>query len=134
MSHLGPDNATLTIRTGRSGGAAKAGHDLLIEVGSWQATLDLEGQPALTLSADSSSLRVLEGTGGSWPVPCAYNARSAIVRAWDGSVVATNAPLSHWSASGEVSSAAAASSCALARILPVALWIAAGVCADGVVL
>src|SRR5947209_2325465 len=64
MSHLGPDNATLTIRTGRSGGAAKAGHDLLIEVGSWQATLDLEGQPALTLSADSSSLRVLEGTGG----------------------------------------------------------------------
>jgi polyisoprenoid-binding protein YceI len=61
---FGPDNASLRIRTGRTGGAAKAGHDLLIEVGSWQATLDLEAQPALTLSADSSSLRVLEGTGG----------------------------------------------------------------------
>jgi polyisoprenoid-binding protein YceI len=60
----GPDNARLTIRTGRTGGAAKAGHDLVIEVGSWQATLDLEAQPALTLTADSGSLRVLEGTGG----------------------------------------------------------------------
>jgi polyisoprenoid-binding protein YceI len=62
--HFGPDNASLRIRTGRTGGAAKAGHDLLIEVGSWQATLDLEAQPALTLTADSSSLRVLDGTGG----------------------------------------------------------------------
>ncbi len=61
---FGPDNASLRIRTGRTGGAAKAGHDLLIEVGSWQATLDLEAQPAVTLTADSGSLRVLEGTGG----------------------------------------------------------------------
>jgi polyisoprenoid-binding protein YceI len=60
----GPENARLTIRTSRTGGAAKAGHDLVIEVGSWQATLDREAQPALTLTADSSSLRVLEGTGG----------------------------------------------------------------------
>jgi polyisoprenoid-binding protein YceI len=60
----GPENASLRIRTGRTGGAAKAGHDLLIEVGSWQATLDREAQPALTLTADSGSLRVLEGTGG----------------------------------------------------------------------
>ena len=36
----------------------------MIEVGSWQATLDVEAQPALTLTADSRSLRVLEGTGG----------------------------------------------------------------------
>jgi hypothetical protein len=65
MPHrFGPDNARLTIRTSRTGGAAKAGHDLLIEVESWQATLDLEAQPALTLTADSRSLRVLEGTGG----------------------------------------------------------------------
>lgn len=62
--HFGPENATLTIRTGRTGGAAKAGHDLLIEVGSWEATLDLDAEPALTLTADSRSLRVLEGTGG----------------------------------------------------------------------
>jgi hypothetical protein len=61
---FGPDNARLTIRTARTGAASKAGHDLLIEVGSWQATLDPEGQPALTLNADARSLRVLEGTGG----------------------------------------------------------------------
>ena len=62
--HFGPENATLTIRTGRKGAAAKAGHDLLIEVGSWEATLDPDAQPALTLTADSRSFRVLQGTGG----------------------------------------------------------------------
>ena len=62
--NFGPDNGSLKIRTGRTGGAAKAGHDLVIEVESWQATLDLESQPALTLTADSRSLRVLEGSGG----------------------------------------------------------------------
>jgi hypothetical protein len=61
---FGPENASLRIRTGRTGGAAKAGHDLLIEAESWSATLDREAQPALTLTADSRSLRVLEGTGG----------------------------------------------------------------------
>lgn len=66
--HFGPENASLRIRTGRTGGAAKAGHDLLIEVESWQATLDREAQPALTLTADSRSLRVLEGTGGLKPL------------------------------------------------------------------
>jgi len=62
--NFGPDNGSLKIRTGRTGGAAKAGHDLVIEVQSWQATLDEEAQPALTLTADSRSLRVLEGNGG----------------------------------------------------------------------
>jgi hypothetical protein len=61
---FGPDNATLTVRTKRTGAASKAGHDLLIEVTSWSATLDPEVDPALALSADSRSLRVLEGTGG----------------------------------------------------------------------
>jgi hypothetical protein len=61
---FGPDNARLTIRTARTGAASRAGHDLVMLVGSWQATLDPDGQPALTLTADSRSLRVLEGTGG----------------------------------------------------------------------
>ena len=61
---FGPENARLTVRTARTGAASKAGHDLLIEVTSWSATLDPEADPALTLSADSRSLRVLEGTGG----------------------------------------------------------------------
>jgi hypothetical protein len=61
---FGPDNASLTVRTGRTGAAAKAGHDLLIEVCSWEATLDVDAQPALVLTADSRSCRVLDGTGG----------------------------------------------------------------------
>ena len=61
---FGPENARLTLRTRRTGAASKAGHDLLIEVTSWSATLDPDADPALTLSADSRSLRVLEGTGG----------------------------------------------------------------------
>jgi polyisoprenoid-binding protein YceI len=61
---FGPDNARLTIRTARTGAASRAGHDLLIEVGSWHATLDPDGEPALTLTADARSLRVVEGTGG----------------------------------------------------------------------
>jgi hypothetical protein len=61
---FGPDNASLTVRTGRTGAAAKAGHDLLIEVCSWEATLDVDAEPALVLTADSRSFRVLDGTGG----------------------------------------------------------------------
>jgi hypothetical protein len=61
---FGPENARLTVRTARTGAASKAGHDLLIEVTSWSATLDPDADPALTFSADSRSLRVLEGTGG----------------------------------------------------------------------
>lgn len=65
MPHtFGPENATLTVRTRRTGAAAKAGHDLLIEVTAWSATLDPAEEPALTLTADPRSLRVLEGTGG----------------------------------------------------------------------
>ncbi|MBV9943429.1 MAG: YceI family protein [Solirubrobacterales bacterium] len=65
---FGPDNARLTIRTSRTGAVAKAGHDLLLEVGSWEATLEMPQGPgrggALKLRADARSLRVLEGTGG----------------------------------------------------------------------
>jgi polyisoprenoid-binding protein YceI len=64
---LGPDDGTLSVRTGRKGAAAKAGHDLLIHVTAWQATLRLAEDPADTsieLEADATSLRVREGTGG----------------------------------------------------------------------
>ena len=53
------------MRTGRTGAAAKAGHDLLIDVTAWQATLEVgEAQTSLVLEADATSLRVREGTGG----------------------------------------------------------------------
>jgi polyisoprenoid-binding protein YceI len=64
---LGPEHATLTLRTGKGGAASKAGHNLLIEVSSWSATLhvgDDHAGASLQLSADSRSLKVLEGTGG----------------------------------------------------------------------
>jgi polyisoprenoid-binding protein YceI len=61
---LGPDNASLHVETGRSGAAAKAGHDLIIDVTSWEATLEVGDESSLELSADPSSLHVREGKGG----------------------------------------------------------------------
>ncbi len=64
---LGPQQATLTVHTRKGGAAAKAGHDLLIEVTDWSAELQAGQDPAATemrLTANSSSLQVLEGTGG----------------------------------------------------------------------
>jgi polyisoprenoid-binding protein YceI len=64
---LGPDNATLAVRTERAGAAAKAGHDLLIHVTAWEATLVVTDDPggmSMELTADATSLRVQEGTDG----------------------------------------------------------------------
>jgi hypothetical protein len=64
---LGPDDGTLSLRTTRTGAAAKAGHDLLIHVTSWEATLEVGPEPGdagIALDADGGSLRVREGTGG----------------------------------------------------------------------
>jgi polyisoprenoid-binding protein YceI len=61
---LGPDHGTLSVRTTRTGTVAKAGHDLLIHVTAWSATLDLGDVPSCALDADATSLRVRKGTGG----------------------------------------------------------------------
>jgi len=61
---LGPDNATLRVKTTRSGAASAAGHDLTLEVSSWEATLEGGDSPSLSLTADPTSLQVIEGTGG----------------------------------------------------------------------
>src|SRR5215212_7509920 len=68
---LGPDNATLSVRTRRAGAAAKAGHDLLIRVTAWNATLVVAEERAdsrIDLQVDAGSLRVVEGTGGLQPL------------------------------------------------------------------
>jgi polyisoprenoid-binding protein YceI len=64
---LGAPDAELTVHTGRSGAAAKAGHDLLIVVTAWEATIVIAEDRApseLSLNVDSRSLRVREGVGG----------------------------------------------------------------------
>src|SRR5690242_7794718 len=58
---LGPENARLLVKTKRTGAAAKAGHNLTIEVTSWSATLDSQ---SASLEVDPASLRVIEGSGG----------------------------------------------------------------------
>ena len=64
---LGPQDGTLTVRTGKGGAASKAGHNLRIEVERWGATATFAedlAQSVLELTADSTSFTVLEGTGG----------------------------------------------------------------------
>jgi polyisoprenoid-binding protein YceI len=68
---FGPDNASLRIRTYREGLAAKAGHDLIIDVTRWEATVEVADEPAgstIQLSADPRSLEVLEGLRGVKPL------------------------------------------------------------------
>jgi hypothetical protein len=65
---LGPGSGTLTVRTGRGGAAAKAGHDLELEVTRWGARLDVGDVAAATLTADARSLRVIRGSGGIAPL------------------------------------------------------------------
>ena len=68
---LGPENASLRVKTYREGMGAKVGHDLVIDVTRWEATVDLAGDPAassIRLTADPRSLEVREGLGGVKPL------------------------------------------------------------------
>jgi superoxide dismutase, Fe-Mn family len=56
------------VRTERTGAAAKAGHDLLIHVLSWEATLEVGEAASIALDVDPTSLSVREGTGGMQPL------------------------------------------------------------------
>jgi polyisoprenoid-binding protein YceI len=61
---LGPDDGTLSVHTKRGGAAAMAGHNLLIHVTEWEATIELGKETSIVLEASGGSLRVREGTGG----------------------------------------------------------------------
>jgi polyisoprenoid-binding protein YceI len=68
---LGPQNASLQVNTYREGVGAKVGHDLVIDVTRWEATVDLAGDPAgssIRLTADPRSLEVREGRRGLKPL------------------------------------------------------------------
>jgi polyisoprenoid-binding protein YceI len=64
---IGPDNGSLNVKTYRAGMAQKAGHDLVIDVTSWNATVTIDdnSQCTVELTADPKSLRVIDGTGGA---------------------------------------------------------------------
>jgi len=85
---LGPDDGMLSVRTRKAGAAAKAGHNLLIEVTSWSGTLALgdDGASAsIELTADPRSLKVLEGSGGI--ASLSDNDRASIKRTIDQEVL-----------------------------------------------
>jgi len=68
---LGPDDGTLRVQTYREGVAQKVGHDLVIEVEQWQATLEVGPHGDVTeigLEADPGSFHVLEGLHGVKPL------------------------------------------------------------------
>ena len=72
---LGPDNGRVVLKTGRAGLAARAGHDLTIEITRWSAQVELPadaagGDTAATVKAefDLGSLEVRDGTGGAKPL------------------------------------------------------------------
>lgn len=68
---LGPAAGRVAIRTGRAGLAARAGHDLLIEVTRWSASATVGADPdaaSITAELDFGSLAVREGTGGAKPL------------------------------------------------------------------
>ena len=68
---FGRDNATLQVRTYREGIAAKAGHDLIIDVTCWDASVEVADEPAgwtIELNADPRSLEIREGLRGVKPL------------------------------------------------------------------
>lgn len=68
---VGPDDGSFRVHTYREGVAQKAGHDLIIEVGQWRASVEVgqDGSPtAVSFEADPRSLQILEGRRGVKPL------------------------------------------------------------------
>jgi polyisoprenoid-binding protein YceI len=68
---LGPENASLQVKTYREGMAARAGHDLVIDVTRWEGSVAIAPDPessTIELTADPRSLEVREGLGGVRPL------------------------------------------------------------------
>ena len=65
--NIGPANGTLQVKTYRAGMAQKAGHDLVIDVTSWNAIVNVDDDSTFSveLNADPRSLQVRDGQGGA---------------------------------------------------------------------
>jgi polyisoprenoid-binding protein YceI len=71
---FGPESGRVLVKTGREGLAARAGHDLTLEITDWQARVTPPGvdgdvaDTTVTADLDLGSLTVREGTGGAKPL------------------------------------------------------------------
>ena len=70
---LGPGDGRVLVKTGREGLAARAGHDLTMEISWWSARVTVPDPSDLatatvTAELDLGSLTVREGTGGAKPL------------------------------------------------------------------
>jgi polyisoprenoid-binding protein YceI len=70
---LGPGNGRVLVKTGREGLAARAGHDLTLEITRWSARVTVPdtgdlASAAVTAELDLGSLTVREGSGGAKPL------------------------------------------------------------------
>ncbi|MBA3747917.1 MAG: YceI family protein [Solirubrobacterales bacterium] len=65
---LGPSNGSLQVKTGKEGAAAKMGHNLVLGVNSWEATVEGGDSPSISLTADPESVEVISGEGGAKPL------------------------------------------------------------------
>jgi len=85
---LGPESGSLVVKTYREGVVAKVGHDLVIEVTRWEATVDIAADVArstVALTADPRSLAVREGVRGVKPLT--DKDRSEILKTIDAKVL-----------------------------------------------
>ena len=71
---LGPGDGRVLVKTGRVGLAARAGHDLTLEITQWSARVtapadgDTSTSVTVTAELDLGSLTVREGSGGAKPL------------------------------------------------------------------
>ena len=65
---IGPSNGSLKVKTGKEGAAAKMGHNLVLGVNSWEATVEGGDSPSISLTADPGSVEVISGEGGAKPL------------------------------------------------------------------
>ena len=85
---LGPEQGKLELRTYREGMAQKVGHDLVIDVTQWEATVEVgdEGSPSsIRLEVDPRSLQVRQGLRGLKPL--SDRDRAQIHRDIDGKIL-----------------------------------------------
>ena len=71
---FGPQSGRVLVKTGREGLAARAGHDLTLEITDWRARVTTSGgdggsgETTVTADLGLGSLTVREGTGGAKPL------------------------------------------------------------------